>query len=317
MSARYPPMRPNDYCLLEAAARCIKRAFRCCRRNFISSASADLLLGEHSDAGMPVASVFKVGAVSNNRAGIPPSAWRQFGLTVVGGAAMKPPVRTRRLTQLWGRDQKCENPTKGDSAPKKAVARNSVSLAVHSHYVDIIKKATKELCAKENLDDPERRATRASIMALRAALGDKYEPSVEAPTVAERLWDDRDCSTPEGKDPIRFLDRYWGPFLDEGVLDQCTFRKLDPRLFEAIKWQCQRDGLKLSAYLPPPARQHRKSECDSAGGEVALREGCGADQQHRPSKRSAAVRKPAVHRAPRSERRNQQRAASPGVATLG
>jgi hypothetical protein len=102
-------------------------------------------------------------------------------------------------------------------------------------------------------------AERTAIRQARDLLGTAFVPSVSVPMTPPVTWDKRNLAEPESSDPIRFLDKYWGRYVDEGVLDQCTFRQLDPRLFEAIKWWCQKNGLTLATYLPPARRQYSKS----------------------------------------------------------
>jgi hypothetical protein len=136
------------------------------------------------------------------------------------------------------------------------------NVTTQKRLIEAYEAINVEVCRQR--DWPEARAKRAAIRQARDFLGEDYVPGESTPTEPPVSWDQRNLAEPESKDPTKFLDKHWGRYLDEGVLDQCTFRKLDPKLFEAIKWWCQKHELKLAAHLPPPARQHKKSDGDEA-----------------------------------------------------
>jgi hypothetical protein len=114
----------------------------------------------------------------------------------------------------------------------------------------------------EYLDTAEfsKKATRAARAAVTNFLGPSGLPLPDQSVVSR--WDERDRSNKaalENGDPTLFLEKKWGKYLDEGVLDQCSLRHLDESLFDAIKTFCKNRDLDCQDYLPPASRKKNRS----------------------------------------------------------
>lgn len=122
--------------------------------------------------------------------------------------------------------------------------------------IDKLRKVALEFCDQHGI--PDRRANRAAKKAAREIMGKYYKESVHPPTTATAIWSERDLSDPDSEDPTRFLEKYWGVYLDEDVLDQSTLRRLDISLFDAIKSWCRNRNMDPQEHLPPPARKQTR-----------------------------------------------------------
>ncbi|HEY4527165.1 MAG TPA: hypothetical protein VJK53_04975 [Candidatus Paceibacterota bacterium] len=100
--------------------------------------------------------------------------------------------------------------------------------------------------------------TRRAVQGVRKLLGQRFIPEIDPPSVAPALWEDRHGDDLE-LNPIQFFDKYWGEYLDHGVLFQREFREFDKALFQAIRYYCKRQSppLDYTDHVPPPARRYK------------------------------------------------------------
>ena len=102
----------------------------------------------------------------------------------------------------------------------------------------------------------KRRIVRASRQAVKALMPELYiEPNHVLPRIARIKWAARSGHDLMDPNPINFLERYWGQYLDDGSIDLCELRKLDESLVEAVKIYCKNRALSCKHYLPLPARK--------------------------------------------------------------
>jgi hypothetical protein len=107
--------------------------------------------------------------------------------------------------------------------------------------------------APPSLSESELSKTVAQIVAAVGVMRNVVRRSfVILPERAPALWGNREDRLP-GENPIEFLRRVWGRYLDAGVLyqDQLTHRG-ETKLVHAIHGHCHRHGLTPKEHLPPP-----------------------------------------------------------------
>lgn len=134
---------------------------------------------------------------------------------------------------------------KPDSSQKSTTKKG------HNIQSDILQKM-REICAEYGINP--RRAPHA----VRILLGKDYVPTLSIPKSAKLQW----CKRPrDGEDstlnPIEFFDKYWGDYLDEGILTYRILNDLDESIINAIKGYCRSCGLDSADYLPPSDRKRR------------------------------------------------------------
>lgn len=99
--------------------------------------------------------------------------------------------------------------------------------------------------------------------AVRILLGDAYVLQISLPKAAPAIWSER-----QGRDrklnALQFRDKYWGRYLEEGVLSQADLRELDGSLFEAIRAYCKARHIDPKIHLPPPKRGRAKKKHPSS-----------------------------------------------------
>jgi hypothetical protein len=89
----------------------------------------------------------------------------------------------------------------------------------------------------------------SAVIAMRKAVHRSFVVLPDRPPVS---WGNRADRLP-GENPIEFLERVWGRYLDAGVLYQDTLRQLgEIKLIGAIEGYCRYHGLDRREYLPPP-----------------------------------------------------------------
>ncbi|MEA3013338.1 MAG: hypothetical protein QOD42_1883 [Sphingomonadales bacterium] len=89
----------------------------------------------------------------------------------------------------------------------------------------------------------------SAVIAMRNAVRRSFAPLPDQPPA---LWGNRADRLP-GENPIEFLRRVWGRYLDAGVLHQDTLKHLgETKLIHAISSYCEYHGLDRAEHLPPP-----------------------------------------------------------------
>jgi len=76
------------------------------------------------------------------------------------------------------------------------------------------------------------------------------------------LWLERKGEDKKLRDPIRFLNKYWGAEIRSGHFYQADLREVDMSLFEAVRRYCRNHGMDPKDYLPPPLKQRSKKRRD-------------------------------------------------------
>jgi hypothetical protein len=120
---------------------------------------------------------------------------------------------------------------------------------------------------------PQHRRRRAARLLYKTLRGIKLIPGNPAlPAVAPAKWNER--GTEETRNPIDFLEDYWGEYMDNCTITQCDLKKLDKSIFEAVRIYCRNmkedplDYLPMAATTRPP-KSH--AEIDPGSGSEASR----------------------------------------------
>lgn len=107
--------------------------------------------------------------------------------------------------------------------------------------------ALRQVCRRFGI-----KPTRAA-RAAHALLGSEYLPTICLPLVAPVTWKGRPLEDRQ-LNPMMFLEKHWGEYLDTDVLSQVDLRRLDMSLFNAIQIYCKNRHIDPKDYLPPPSR---------------------------------------------------------------
>jgi hypothetical protein len=130
-------------------------------------------------------------------------------------------------------------------------------------------KELEDICGRYGL--PLGRAKRAA----RQLLQKDYVPSVPAPKIAPAQWSELK-EEDKALSPVEFLNKHWGKFIEDDVINQCEFRKFDESLFQAVRYYCNTQTPPLDPYdfLPSPttgkgSRPQRKPKTRRSSATLA------------------------------------------------
>jgi hypothetical protein len=134
-----------------------------------------------------------------------------------------------------------------------------------------------------------------TALTVHLSLTSRYNEAapVSLPKTAPETWAGRDRRAKEN--PIDFLRRVWGPYMDAGVLYQDDIKRLgDDKLVQRVRTYCHQKGLSASDVLPPP-RQARieRALAEVTPGSPAERALRGRLENREASKRWRRSRAPA------------------------
>jgi hypothetical protein len=215
----------------------------------------------------------------------------------------------RRLTASAKPAQNCVESNSGELPLDKKLQSN---LMTQSALVADFQAVGARYCEQHGL--PPQRAKRVATRAAHELMGTAYKAVIPTPTVPPAVWSEREASDPDSDNPTKFLERHWGTFLDEDAVDQCTLRRLDVSLFDAIASYCRNRKLDPQDYLPPPARKQAKPQCSLPAANSAVQEHQTTNSTpHRPTtKRQAGGSR--TNRSPKRHARPATHAATSAVA---
>jgi hypothetical protein len=143
------------------------------------------------------------------------------------------------------------------------VSKSDESKESQDEISSLLLEMCEQICAKYGL--PSDRARKAAKKAARTLLADKYIVSLTLPDKPPAKWFCR-SEDDHRLNPIEFQEKYWGIYIEEGILFQSDLRRLDNSLFGAVKGYCKYRGLDPNDYLPLPARKKVRSDTHVLNG---------------------------------------------------